>query len=366
TANDAVDGRVTVNNNAPSTFPLGVTTVTFSAMDREGNKGTGSATVTVEDTAAPEITLAGEASVTLPLGASYIELGATAVDNVDGNVTSFIVKTGTVDVDVAGTYTLEYVVKDATGNKSTAVRQVIVLADEIKDSDGDGVADDVDAFPLDSKETSDTDGDGIGDNFEFANGLNLNDSQDANLDSDGDGVSNLQEYLKGSDVFVDDQVPSFGLTSLPAIIVDAVGKYTSVAFDDVFAIDAKDGQLKASVNQTGPFLAGRYDLQWRVTDASGNSATISQPLIVRPRVQLPSMLRVAEGQSIEVPVKLTGAALDYPVEIPLLLSGSAEKGADYSMSESTLTITEGTEGSFVISVSDDGLAEDSEVIEVKL
>jgi hypothetical protein len=45
---------------------------------------------------------------------------------------------------------------------------------------------------------SDSDGDGIPDTWESANGLNPNNSADADLDSDGDGRSNREEYLAGS------------------------------------------------------------------------------------------------------------------------------------------------------------------------
>jgi len=40
TATDACGGPVTISNNAPATFPLGVTTVTWTATDRFGNKST--------------------------------------------------------------------------------------------------------------------------------------------------------------------------------------------------------------------------------------------------------------------------------------------------------------------------------------
>ncbi len=48
TATDDVDGPIaTVTHNAPATFPLGVTTVTFSATDKAVNTGSAQATVTV-------------------------------------------------------------------------------------------------------------------------------------------------------------------------------------------------------------------------------------------------------------------------------------------------------------------------------
>ena len=42
--------------------------------------------------------------------------GASATDNVDGDLTSKIVVTGAVDASSAGTYTLKYDVSDAAGN----------------------------------------------------------------------------------------------------------------------------------------------------------------------------------------------------------------------------------------------------------
>ncbi len=79
------------------------------------------------------------------------------------------------------------------------------------DTDGDGVNDALDAFPLDPTEWLDTDGDGVGNNadtdddadgmpdsWELQYGLDpLVD--DANQDLDGDGVSNIDEYTTGGD-----------------------------------------------------------------------------------------------------------------------------------------------------------------------
>ncbi|MFW3146997.1 MAG: fibronectin type III domain-containing protein [Thermoplasmatota archaeon] len=46
----------------------------------------------------------------------------------------------------------------------------------------------------------DSDGDGLPDSFEVENGLSPDDSTDAYLDMDSDGLSNLEEYLLGTDI----------------------------------------------------------------------------------------------------------------------------------------------------------------------
>ncbi|WP_414093127.1 HYR domain-containing protein [Mariprofundus ferrooxydans] len=40
TATDNVDGIVAVTNNAPATYPIGVTTVTYTSSDLAGNAAT--------------------------------------------------------------------------------------------------------------------------------------------------------------------------------------------------------------------------------------------------------------------------------------------------------------------------------------
>jgi hypothetical protein len=83
------------------------------------------------------ITLLGESEVSLELGSIYTDAGATAVDNIDGDITSNIAVTSTVDVNTVGTYTVTYNVSDAAGNAAIPVlRQVMVGG--IIDIDGNG------------------------------------------------------------------------------------------------------------------------------------------------------------------------------------------------------------------------------------
>ncbi len=85
------------------------------------------------DNTAPVITLNGASTITLYVGDVYTEAGAKATDTKDGDLTSRIIITGTVNTKVAGTYTITYTVSDSTGNTSTAKRTVNVIAKQKPD-----------------------------------------------------------------------------------------------------------------------------------------------------------------------------------------------------------------------------------------
>mgnify|MGYP003670956012 CR=1 FL=1 len=82
----------------------------------------------VADTEKPVISLTGSATINLTVGDTYNELGATATDNIDGNLTSSIVISGTVNTNTAGTYTRNYNVSDAAGNTADQVSRFIVVS----------------------------------------------------------------------------------------------------------------------------------------------------------------------------------------------------------------------------------------------
>ncbi|MCP4332442.1 MAG: DUF5011 domain-containing protein, partial [Gammaproteobacteria bacterium] len=128
TADDSVDGSVAITTDAPSLFPLGATTVTFSASDSAGNTDTAQATVTILDQGLPTITLLGSSTVDIELGTPYNDAGSNVTDNVDTGLVATV--SGGVNTDVVGLYLLTYNVSDAAGNAAIAVvRSVNVTAD---------------------------------------------------------------------------------------------------------------------------------------------------------------------------------------------------------------------------------------------
>jgi hypothetical protein len=90
---------------------------------------------------------------------------------------------------------------------------------EWADSDGDGIGDNTDHFPLDPLWWADSDGDGMPDLWEQQYGLNPA-SDDARDDKDGDGFSNLREYLKKTDPTDPESCPSTAMPWLPLLLND--------------------------------------------------------------------------------------------------------------------------------------------------
>ncbi len=96
------------------------------AKDRKGNQVITKAGPYLSDSVAPVITLNGDATEKVLLGATYTDAGATALDDIDGDVSSRIVVTSNVNPAVEGDYTVTYTVTDNNGNKATVTRTVQV------------------------------------------------------------------------------------------------------------------------------------------------------------------------------------------------------------------------------------------------
>jgi hypothetical protein len=80
----------------------------------------------LRDTEAPAITLLGDAAAMAECGGAYNDLGATALDVFDGDLTARIVTTSTVSSAAVGAYTVTYRATDSSHNTATAVRTVNV------------------------------------------------------------------------------------------------------------------------------------------------------------------------------------------------------------------------------------------------
>ncbi len=82
--------------------------------------------VSVKDTAPPVITLNGDAEVSITKGKKFEDAGIVAQDNYDGDISSNVTVSGSVDAEKTGEYVITYEIKDSSGNTATATRKVTV------------------------------------------------------------------------------------------------------------------------------------------------------------------------------------------------------------------------------------------------
>jgi hypothetical protein len=185
------------------------------------------------------------------------------------------------------------------------------------DDDNDGVLDTADAFPLDNTEHSDFDNDGTGDV--------------ADLDDDNDGVNDVDDPNLGEDNGKPEiiNVPSIE----PVAVTTENGDAFELLVDDNFlnaftTVDAVDTEFTYEASLNGNVLAidendimlipaGRQAVQVVAIDAAGNrSEPVEMVAIVYPQVRFEQATSIiGENSTTNIKVSLTGDAPDYPVVI---------------------------------------------------
>ena len=82
----------------------------------------------------PVITLNGDSVIEIYMGSTFVDPGATAYDEEDGDISNSIQVSGSVDTNTHGTYVLAYNVIDSDGNSATVVVRTINVVDDAKPS----------------------------------------------------------------------------------------------------------------------------------------------------------------------------------------------------------------------------------------
>lgn len=129
-AKDNVDGDISdkiVITNEVNVNKVGTYYVRYNITDTAGNKAQEVIRkVIVFDHKPPVIKLKGSNVIKIKLGSAYKEQGATAEDNLDGNISKNIKITNKVNINKIGTYKVHYTVLDKAGNKTETFRTVHV------------------------------------------------------------------------------------------------------------------------------------------------------------------------------------------------------------------------------------------------
>lgn len=124
---DNLDGDVTSDMKISKEISNGNSEIyTYTVSDKSGNTSKKTRIVNKIDDVPPAITLNGNSRIYLELNSTYKEEGASATDEVDGDVTDKIKITNNVDTSKIGNYLVTYEVSDKSSNTSKSTREVIV------------------------------------------------------------------------------------------------------------------------------------------------------------------------------------------------------------------------------------------------
>lgn len=100
--------------------------VTYTA-EYKNKTSTLTRTVNVVDKIAPEMEIYGGNEISIEQDSTYKDFGCFAIDNYDGDISQNITISHNIDTSVLGSYTVDYTVKDSSGNESIATRTVNVV-----------------------------------------------------------------------------------------------------------------------------------------------------------------------------------------------------------------------------------------------
>ncbi len=304
TATDNVDGNITYKIQKYDTlFNTAVAdshTVYYVVSDNAGNvaMNTREVYVTGDDTTAPVITLKGPNPVNIEIGYSYTEYGATALDNVDGDLTdSIAIDNSSVDTSKVGNYSVYYRVSDAAGNSAEEIREVKVLSNvtdtvapviTLKGSNPMTVY--VDSPYVEPGATAVDDVEGDVSSKIVIDSSEVNTSQEGSFevtysvsDVSGNSSSKKRTVNVVPENFVDTVPPVIKLNGPNPVNLEIGYPYTE---HGATATDNVDGDLTSKIEIDSSELnvnaGGSYKIYYRVSDAAGNDAEETRGVNVSP------------------------------------------------------------------------------------
>ncbi|MFJ8068153.1 immunoglobulin-like domain-containing protein [Peribacillus sp. NPDC096447] len=268
-----VEGKV-------DTKKVGTYNLTYTVADKAGNVAKVTRKITVYDQVKPVISGAG--NKTIKLNSSFNpKTNVSAKDNADGNLTSKIKVTGTVNTKKKGTYTLKYTVTDSSKNAATVTRKITI----------DGTK------PVISGANSKTVG--YYSTFNPKSGVSAKDNLDGNMTSKIKVTGTVNTNKKGTYTLKYTITDSSKNTATVTrkITVDGTkpvisgAKSKTIAYNSTFnpksgvsAKDNLDGSLTSKIKITGTVNTkkkGTYTLTYTVTDKSKNKAEVKRKITVK-------------------------------------------------------------------------------------
>ncbi len=318
TATDKVE-VVSITNNAPSLFPVGSTTVTWTATDSSGNTSTDQQVVTVtktEDTIPPVVTAPSDKTMEATGKLNTVNIGtATASDNIE---VASIVNNAPSQFPVGSTI-VTWTATDTSGNTANDTQKINVQdttppvvtapADVSASTEGDDITVNIGtATATDKVEVV-----SITNNAPSLFPVGSTTVTWTATDSSGNTSSDQQVVTVTK---TEDTIPPV-VTAPSDKTMEATGKLNTV---NIGTATASDNIEVASIvsDAPGQFPLGSTTVTWTATDTSGNTATDQQKVTVQdttaPVITVPADITV-DIDGTEATVNIGQATATDAVEV---------------------------------------------------
>ena len=336
TATDQV-GIDSIHNDAPDVFPLGLTSITWTASDAAGNEDSAIQQVIVSDTIAPQITSPPDIVLEASSDANSVDLGNAQASDA---VVLDSVYNDAPDAFPLGDTLVTWTAQDSSGNSANATQTVSIIdttPPSITASDDivmEATSHDNNIISLVEPDVDDS-------------------VSSVQISNDAPSVFSLGETIitwsatdETANTSTDTQTVSIIDTTSPIISIpdDIVIEATSMSENDVDIGNAQATDLVevASITNDAPsvFPYGETTVTWTATDSSGNTDSDTQSIMIidttAPTITAPSDVIVEATGSIDNIVQIGTATADDIIEISSLSNDAPEL---FLIGETTVTWT---------------------------
>lgn len=319
---------------------------------------------TGEDHTQPILSLKGTTPVIISKGTNFEDPGAKAVDDVDGDITDKIVRSGSVDTMTIGEYIIKYSVSDTSGNTTNIERKIIVQEyEDIEVTIGSNFDSITPQIELKGSNPYCME---VGQKYKEPGAI-ATDNIDGNITDrikvDSSAVTGLRNgnfrvTYEVSDTYghkaiayrsvmvrtecvinIDDDKPKVNtrpqvhLKGKTSITIDLNKPYSDLG---ATAWDKEDGAIKAVMirNTVNVNKAGIYEVVYKATDSGGLSASAKRIVTVKDPnaisnvasfVEIPKDMRIPLGQATTIPKPAAKDSYGKVLEVTQTIRNSSEK-----------------------------------------
>jgi gliding motility-associated-like protein len=331
---------VTVTNNAPSSYPVGSTTVTWTATDANGNSTMAVQTVTITDIIAPTVTAPANVTVSSTTGctAENVNLGSPAFSD---NCSVSTITNNAPTTFPAGTTSVIWTVTDASGNTATAT-QTVTVVDQVNPTITAPAA-------VNTTTNSGCTATGVAlgtpVSADNCSAVTVTNNAPATFPIGTTIVTWTATDASGNSALA---IQTVTVTDVTAPTVSAPANVTVSSITGCTAQNVNLGSPEfsdncsvASVTNNAPttFPAGATTVTWTVTDLSGNTTTVTQTVTVVDQVNPTITAPAAVNATTNSGCTATGVALGNPISADNCSAVTVTNNAPSAFPIGTTTVT---------------------------